>query len=329
MSSNDVLSEGELDALMESVASDPSPEDDAGQQPGCRPFDFSTREQALLAQMPALKKLNEKHCLALAHSIARQYKISAQVEMEKIQLVKLDNAIADIRVPSAINIVEIAPLNGVAFVILPSELLSFVVDQFFGGGLNGASAISERTSLTPTEKRINDVLTEKFLSTLVDAWKEKVTLVPQQSSFETNPDFLQASSPDEMALLFSFVIKVGEWQSSIDWIVAYAALEPLRAKLGSPAMEAKPAKGNTDWAAHFSRQLQFVELEVSGCFISKPVSIAEVLSLGPGSIVPLRTPTEVTVYIENQSFSTGEHGALNGKKSIKIKEVFTNAQDAN
>lgn len=329
MSNNDVLSEGELDALMESVASAPLPEDDIGQSEGCQPFDFSTREQAVLAQMPALKNLNEKHCLALAQGIAQQYKISAQVEMENIQLVKLDNAIADIRLPSAINLVEIAPLNGIAFVVLPGELLSFVVDKFFGGGLNGASASSGRTSLTPTEKRINDVLTDKFLSTLVEAWKEKVTLTPQLSAFETNPDFLQASSPDEMALLFSFVIKVGDWQSSIDWIVAYAALEPLRAKLGNPVMEAKPAKGNTDWAAHFRKELQSIELDVSGCFISKPVSIAEVLSLRPGSIVPLRTPTEVTVFIENQSFSTGEHGALNGNKSIKIKEVFNNGHDAN
>jgi flagellar motor switch protein FliM len=105
-------------------------------------------------------------------------------------------------------------------------------------------------------------------------------------------------------------------------------LEPLRRKLGTPGLNPKPQQGNTNWAAHFRRELQFVDLEVSGAFISRPVSIADVLSLGPGSIVPLKTPTEVTVYIENQPFSSGEHGVLNGNKSIKIKEIMKNETDS-
>ena len=328
MSSEDVLSEGELDALMESVASTPDVPDETGNQPHCKPFDFSTREQTLLAQMPALKNLNEKHCLALAQGISQLYKIAAQVEVEKIQPVKVDDAIAGIRLPSGINLLEIAPLNGISFLVLPGELLSFIVDQFFGGGGNGANSSASRTHLTPTEKRINDVLTEKFLLTLQEAWKEKLALTPQLAAFETNPEFLQAGSPSEFALLFPFTVTVGDWQSSIAWIVPYAALEPFRAKLGNPAAELRPPQGNTDWAAHFRRELQFVDLEISGRFISRPVSIAEVLKLGPGSIVPLRTPTEVTVYIGNQAFSTGEHGALNGNKSIKIKEIIRNERDS-
>jgi len=327
MSSKDVLSEGELDALMESVAGGDVSLDSSGQHSDCQLFDFNTREQALLAQMPALNSLNEKHCLALVQSIAQLYKISAHVEVEKIQLVKLDQAIAAIKVPSGINLLEIAPLNGVSFLVLPGELLSFLVEKFFGGTFNSANASSNRKSITPTEKRINDVVTEKFFTTLKEAWKEKVALTPQLAAFETNPDFLQAGSPDDVALLFSFVVTVEDWKSSIDWIVPYAALEPLRPKLGNPKANSKPQKVNTNWASHFCRELQFVDLEVSGTFISRPVSIAEVLSLGPGSIVPLKTPSEVTVYIENLPFSTGEHGVLNGSKSIKIKEIISNEVD--
>ncbi len=327
MNSGDVLSEGELDALMESVASAPGSQQDAGEQPHCKPFDFSTREQTLLAQLPALKNLNEKHCLALAQGITQLYKIPVQLDVETIQPVKLDQVLAGIPLPSGINLLEIAPLNGNSVLVLPGDLLSFIVDQFFGGGSNGANASLNRSQLTPTEKRINDVLTEKFLSTLAEAWKEKVALSPLPASFETTPDFLQAASPTELALLFPFSVKAGEWQSSVKWIVPYAALEPLRGKLGNPAAEQKLPRGNTDWAAHFRRELQFVDLEISGRFVSRPATIAEVLKLGPGSIVPLRTPTEVTVFIGNQPFSTGEHGALNGNKSIKIKEIIGDERD--
>jgi flagellar motor switch protein FliM len=33
-------------------------------------------------------------------------------------------------------------------------------------------------------------------------------------------------------------------------------------------------------------------------------------------------PTDVVLCIEGQPYCLGEHGALNGKKSIKIKKIF-------
>ena len=327
MSGKDVLTEGELEALMESVSGSEMAPGAVGDHRDCQHFDFTTREQALLAQMPALKNLNEKHCLALAQNIAQLYKVAAQIEVDEVKLLKLDQVLTDISMPCGINLLDLAPLNGVSFVVLPGELLSFLVEKFFGGGSSAPGTVSNRKHLTPTEKRINDVITEKFHSTLKDAWKDKVALTPTLVSFETNPDFLQAGSPDELGLLFPFTIKVGDWQSSIDWIVPYAVLEPLRRKLGSPGTKPKPQQGNTNWATHFRRELQSVDLEVSGAFMSRPASIAEVLSLCPGSIVPLKTPAEVTVYVENQPFSTGEHGVLNGNKSIKIKEIIRNEID--
>ena len=327
MSSKDVLSEGELDALMDSVSEGEIPLEDTDTGASCHTFDFSTREQALLAQMPALKNINEKHALALASGILKQYKIHTQVELDEVQLVKLDQALASIKGPSGINLIKVAPLNGVSFVVLPGKLLSFFVDSFFGGALGGTSEQPARQSLTPTERRINDVLTEGFMLTLKEAWSEKVALTPELSSFETNPDYLQAGSPDDQALLFSFTVKVGEWQSAIDWIVPYAAMEPMRKKLGSSVIDLKPQKSTGNWESHFRRGLAQVELEVSGVFTPRQVSISEVLNFKPGSIVPLKMPTEVTVFIESQPFSSGEHGVLNGNKSIKILEMIKNDSD--
>lgn len=310
---------------MDSVSEGEVPSGDDGLGASCVPFDFSTREQALLAQMPALKTLNEKHCIALTQSIFDSYKLIAHVEVADVGLVKLDQGLQDIAAPSGINLVTLAPLNGVSYVVFPGELLSFFVDNFFGGMPGSPSVPSTRKNLTPTEKRINDVLFARFLATLKEAWSDVVSLSPAPSAFEINADFLQASSPDELALLFPFTVTVGEWESTINLMVPYSAIEPLRPKLGTPGAEQKPQRGDSNWEAHFRRELQSVELEVSGTFTSRDVSIAEVLNLKPGSIVPLKMPNEVNVCVESRPFSVGEHGALNGNKSIKITEMMQHA----
>ena len=323
MSTKEILSEGELDALMDSVSSGDVPLDNSGDGQSCQPFDFSTREQALLAQMPALKTINEKHSLSLIQSLQELFKVPVEVEPKDIRLVKLEETIVSIAEPSGINLIQVTPLNGVSFVVLSGELLWFFVNQYFGGS-SGSSFNSSRVDLTPTERRINDLLLTQFLSGLEAAWLEKISLKTEQVSFESNPDFLQVGSPNELALQFSFAIKVFEWEGSIDWIIPYSSIEPLKSRLGHPILAQKPDQSGVSWEGYFRNKLLSVDLDVSGLYTSKNVSIGEVLNLKEGSIVPLKVPTEVILCIDGQPFYAGEHGVLNGKKSIKIKEIFKN-----
>lgn len=322
MSTEEVLSESELDALMDSVSSgDLDIEEDASGK-SCETFDFSTREQVLLAQMPALVTINEKHSLVFTQAVRELFRVPVEVVVGEVQLTKMDEAIAQIPEPSGINVLKIAPLIGVSLAVLPGELLSYFVDGYFGGSPGDSSDNqSTRINLTPTERRINDVLLEKFLATLVSSWSDKIPLSAEAVSFETKPEFLQVGSPGELALRFPFVIQVGDWRSAIDWLVPYTAFEALRPKLGSPAARSTAQSGN-NWEEFFRRELLSINLEVRGVFTTRSVSIAEVLSLKRGSIVPLKMPSEVSVWSEGQLISNGEHGALNGNKSIKITEVL-------
>ncbi|MFT5484906.1 MAG: flagellar motor switch protein FliM [Halieaceae bacterium] len=328
MATKDILSEGELDALMESVSSGDGPAGDMSPVRDFQPFDFNTREQALLAQMPGLKTISDLQAMELNEQLQALFKVPLEVVASDIQLVNLSKAIGEVEHPSGINIVKVPPISGTSFVVLPGELLSFFVNQYFGGVLGMGAGNASREKLTPTEVRINDVLADKFLSTMRATWRETIEVIPERVSLETNPDIQQSRLTDELAFNFSFAIKVRDWESVISWIVPYAAIEPLRSKLGSPARSQKLEQGGTNWEAFFREKLLSVDLEVSGLFTSRSVSISELLSLKTGSIVPLKKPTEVTICIESLPFISGEHGALNGKKSIKIKEVFGNSADA-
>ncbi|NND67647.1 MAG: hypothetical protein HKN19_08675 [Halioglobus sp.] len=206
--------------------------------------------------------------------------------------------------------------------IFPGKLLSIVVDKYFGGGIGEGGTTPSRSNLTHSERRVNDALLEGFLTTLSDTWREKVKLTAALQSFESNPDFLQAPVPGEQMLCFPFVVRAGEWSENVNWVVPYASMEPLRAKLGAASIAQQPAQKNADWEQHFLRELSGVELELSGAFFPEEISIADVLLFKAGSIVPLKMPTEVVVSIEGQPYSVGEHGVLNGHKSIKIKEML-------
>lgn len=331
MATKEILSEGELDALMDSVTSGDVPLVTNGSGQSYQPFDFNTREQALLAQMPILRMINEKHSLALTQSLQALFKVPIDVEASANKLLKLEEYIVSISEPAAINQIKIKPLNGVSYVVISAELLSFFVNQYFGGAPGNTAFNSSRVELTPTEIRINELITARFLSDLEAAWSEVISLTTtvEEAAFESNPDFLQLAAPRELALQFSFVVKLFEWEGRIDWTIPYSAIEPLKSRLGGAAFDVKTKQPQSDWESYFRKELLTVNVDVSGLFSSKNVSIAEVLSLKKGSIVPLKVPTNVTLCIEDQPFCLGEHGALNGKKAIKIKKIFDYETNAN
>jgi flagellar motor switch protein FliM len=132
---------------------------------------------------------------------------------------------------------------------------------------------------------------------------------------------LRLGSEDDLILQFSFAVTALECEFAIDWFLPYATLEPLRARLGALPPEVRP-QASADWEHHFRDALLSVSLEVTGAFFTRTVSIADVLTYKEGVIVPIKMPDEVTVLIEGVPFSMGEHGVINGKKSIKIKDLF-------
>jgi len=52
------------------------------------------------------------------------------------------------------------------------------------------------------------------------------------------------------------------------------------------------------------------------------MSLSDVMQLRKGAVIPLAAPTAVTLCIEGAPFCVGEHGAMSGRKSIKIKQVL-------
>jgi flagellar motor switch protein FliM len=320
MESSDVLTEQELDALMDSISENGVEGDAGAARRDCELFDFASRQHMLLAQMPALETLTERHAGALAQMLMDAYKMPVKVVPAKVAMLPASQALQGITEPAGINLFSLAPLNGLSCVVLPGDFLSFLVESYFGGAPGASSGRAAGKELTPTERRINDVFCGRFLDCLQDVWKDKVALTPSVQGVEQSPEHMRIGSEDDLILRFSFAVTAMECEFSIDWCMPYATLEPLRARLGVLPPEVQP-QASADWERHFRSALESVSLEITGAFFTRTVSIADVLTYKEGFIVPIQMPDEVTVLIEGVPFSMGEHGVINGKKSIKIKEL--------
>ncbi|MEZ5529445.1 MAG: FliM/FliN family flagellar motor switch protein [Porticoccaceae bacterium] len=319
MAGKEVLSDSELEALMETVAEGEA-ESGVGAQGAYRLFDFSAQRQSPLEDYPALHQVHEKLVSQLAVELKSLFRGALEVEGVEPEVVKLGDAQAAFPELVALNLIQSAPMMGNSLIFVAGDTLSSLVNLYFGGPTGGTAFKSARASLTPTERRVNDLVVERFLVSLAMAWRETVKLTPESVKFETNPDFLHLGAGSSQQVVFHYVLRSHDWEGSLKWLVPIKAFEPIKVQLGQVKAEAADARQEQPkWESHLRKELLTVDVEVSGQIECHAMNLAQLLSLRQGSIIPLESPTEVMLLVEGEPFCNGEYGAMSGKKSVKIK----------
>lgn len=319
MTGKEVLSDSELEALMETVAEGDA-ESGVSATGEYRLFDFAARRQCPLEEYSALHTVHEKMSFQLADELKSLCRCALDVVGADLEVVSLGEAQAALPELVALNLIQTPPISGRSLVVLPGETLSGLVNLYFGGPEKGTSFKATRTHLTPIERRVNDLVIERFMASLMVSWREIAKLAPETEKFETNPDFLQMGAAASQCVVFHYQVRAQEWMGSLKWLVPISDFEAIKAKLGRVETESHTSQQDQpQWESYFRKELLSVDVDISGQIGCQPMSLAQLLGLRHGSIIPLESPTDVVLFVEDEAFCNGEYGAFSGKKSVKIR----------
>lgn len=319
MAGNEVLSEGELDALMSSVDGAPEGGASDGQY---RSFDFTSREQSLLAQFVTLKPVIERHAELLASALDSVFSQAFTLEPASLQLVTFGDLAMSLDETVGIATLNIAPLPGNSHIISNPDLLSYLVNQYYGGGRTASPATRSRTALSGSELRMAERLAELVLETMTPAWADKLALAPGELSIDMYPDALAAEPPGDLALCIPFTVGLEDGSSQIQVVLPFAALEPHKARFAPPRRREREQKAPS-WEPYFRRELLDVQVELAAVLGSRDISLAELLDLRVGAVIPLPMTGSAALCVEGEPFGSGEYGAHKGHKAIKIRALRT------
>lgn len=318
MANNDVLTEDEMGALRDSVASNPVSSEDNSEDLGPRRFDFAKREQGLLAQLPGLELINERQVTNLSDGLQKGFRIPIDIELSESRILKHDEFLKSVPINACINLSRLTPLSGLSLVVVPADLLSLLVDSYFGGSLKESYAETAERNLTNSEFSINRRINEKFNESIAVGWEEVLPLSPEIVGCETNPELLPARSLDELVVLFNFDVRLANHAMAIQWLFPYAALESVRKLLVGSVPASKNAAVDADWEPVLRQELMNIDAEMTAVLTHLNLTLGEILELTPGSILHFGMPEKVALYMGDSIIAEAEYGASNGKKAVKL-----------
>src|SRR5215510_11293525 len=113
MSANEVLSQDEIDALMNGVDKGAVSTEPPPAAPGeVRPFDFANQQRIVRGRMPTLEMINDRFARLFRISLFGMLRRQPEITVLPIQVVKFADYVSSLQVPTNLNMVKVLPLRG-------------------------------------------------------------------------------------------------------------------------------------------------------------------------------------------------------------------------
>ncbi|MDE2338955.1 MAG: flagellar motor switch protein FliM [Gammaproteobacteria bacterium] len=324
MSNEKILDQAEIDALLHGVdtgAVSTEPQVAPGE---ARNYDFANQVRIVRGRMPTLEMINERFARLHRVSLYNLLRRAPEVAVGPVQIKKFSEFVHTLHVPTSLNLVRFNPLRGTALIVLDPKLVFSVVDNFFGG--TGRHAKIEGREFTATEQRIIHLVLRSVFADLHEAWSHVADLQLEYLQSEINPHFANIVSPSEIVVVTSFHIELDGAGGNLHVAMPYAMIEPLREVLDAGVASDRMEKDER-WMQSLREEMEDAELALTTLVGHTQVSLAELLNLKAGDILPCDFTGKVTMIAEDVPVFRGSLGTSRGHQAVKIEERLRRARN--
>ena len=323
-----VLSQDEVDALLQGVAgddvvSDSEGNDDEEYDPEeVISFDLTAQDRIIRGRMPTLEIIHDRFVRLFRLTLSNALRRVVDINVRSTELIKFGEFIKTLPVPTSMNLFRMTPLRGNAMMVFETRLVFTLVEMFFGGS-GDIDAKAEGRDFTEIEARMIKRVIISGLEDLQTSWRPVFPVQINYSRNEINPQFVSIVPHSEIVIVVTFDIEIGRTPMAITVCVPYSMIEPIRTKLNAGFQSEQDEKDNT-WSNRFKQNLQKVHVEVVAKLGETEISVRDFLNLQKDDVLYLEHEVKDPISIEVNGVQkfTGFQGAYKGKKAINIDDLI-------
>ncbi|MDA7950020.1 MAG: flagellar motor switch protein FliM [Pirellulaceae bacterium] len=330
--SDEVLSQAEVESLlnaMEVTTAVPSGTDTGGAAQTSRvkekitPYDFKRPERVGKEQMRALQSLHEGFGRNFSVAISALLRSIVEVKLTSVDQLTYSEFVFSLENPTCFNLLKVEPLDGKLILDINPGVLYPIINRLLGGGTENTPPA--RRPLTEIELRLVTKVTDLFLKEMKDAWKGVVDLEPTVERVESNPQLVQIVPPNEVIILVSFELTIGEIRGMMNLCIPYNSIERIGSKLQANSWTNYGRTEDTvESKGQIGKQLEKSIVEVVVTLAESSITTSDLLSLRVGDIITTEKDIHapLTVNVQGCAKYHGTAGAFKNRKAVQIDKMI-------
>jgi len=319
--SQDFLSQDEVDALLKGVSGEADEVKATVDTKGVRPYNLATQERIVRGRMPTLEIINERFARQLRLGLFNFMRRTAEISVGPIRIIKYNEFIRNLVVPTNLNMVQAKPLRGTALFIFDPNLVFLVVDNLFGGDGRFHTRVEGR-DFTQTEQRIIQRLLGVVFEEYEKSWKPVYELKFEYLRAEMNTQFANIATPNEVVVVTTFNIEFGATAGEFHICLPYAMIEPVRDLLYS-SMQGDHLEVDKRWLRLLAQQVQAAEVELIATLGHSAVTFNQIIKMKAGDVIALDIPEAITAAVDGVPVMECSYGMFNGQYALRVERMLS------
>ncbi|MCR5724585.1 MAG: flagellar motor switch protein FliM [Treponema sp.] len=320
---NEVLSQDEIDQLLQAISSGESDTDDFKPVSDTRKikiYDFKRPDKFSKEQIRTVSIMHETFARLTTTSLSAQLRSLVHVHVASVDQLTYEEFIRSIPTPTTLAVINMDPLKGNAVLEIDPAITFSMIDRLFGG--TGATGGKVSRELTDIEQSVMEGIIVRILANMREAWTQVIDLRPRLGQIETNPQFAQIVPPTEMVVLVTLETKVGEEEGMMNFCIPYLTIEPIISKLSSQFWFSSVRRSSTtQYLGTLKEKLSDVDMDVVAEIGRINMPIRDVLALRVGDVVRLsntRVGDPLTLAVGNKKKFYCQPGVVGKKMAVQV-----------
>ncbi len=317
------LSQDEVDALLKGVTGEQDADDEVEDTAGVRPYNLATQERIVRGRMPTLEIINERFARLFRIGLYSFMRRTVEISTGPVRVQKYSEFIRNLVVPTNLNLAQVKPLRGTALIVFDPTVVFMIVDNLFGGDGRFHTRVEGR-DFTQTEQRIIQRILEIFFETYSKSWSYVYNIEFEYVRSEMNTQFANIATPNEVVVSTTFNLELGPTNGDLHVCMPYSMVEPIRDLLTS-SLQGETMEVDRRWAKLMSQQIQNAEIELVANMGTSELTLAEVVNMKIGDVIPLNIPDTITATVDNVPVMECSYGTLHGQYALRVMKMLSNS----
>ncbi|UTR15090.1 flagellar motor switch protein FliM [Salipaludibacillus sp. LMS25] len=321
----DVLSQGEIDALLSALSTGEMDADELKKEDTERKvksYDFKRALRFSKDQIRSLTRIHENFARLLTTQLSAQLRTFVQISVASVDQLPYEEFIRSVPKMTILNVFEPFPLDGRFVMEVNPNIAYAMLDRILGGQ---GEAYNKVENLTEIETKIMTQLFQRTLETFREAWLSIEELDPVMDDMEVNPQFLQLVSPNETVVVISLSTTIGESSGMINICLPHVVIESILPRLSVHLwMQTKKKDREPGELQALKKNVKQAPLNLAVELGKSVITVDEFLHLDDGDIIELDQLIEESLLLrvgEEPKFLV-QPGKMRNHVAVQITDII-------
>src|SRR5579884_238459 len=270
-------------------------------------------------RLPMLEIVFDRMVRLMTTSLRNFTSDNVEVSLDRITSVRFGDYLNSIPLPAILAVFKAEEWDNFGLVTVDSSLIYSIIDVLLGGRRGQGVVRIEGRPYTTIETNLVKRMIEVVLADAELAFKPLSPVKFNIDRLETNPRFAAITRPANAAILVRLRIDMEDRGGTIELLLPYATIEPIRDVLLQMFMGEKFGRDAT-WEGHLATELGQAEIAVDAVLYEARLPLRQLMALDVGDTLTLDLKSDALVIVRcgNVTLTEGRMGRVGDRVAVRI-----------